>query len=71
MDTMTPFYPYRSRRRYKDGDGANADHTWNVKAEAFGKCRNDNSPYLIANEWIAAEVGHFLRLPTPVRHVDL
>ena len=65
MTINTPFYPYRSRRRYKDGDNANSDHTWKVKSEAFGKCKSEKSPYLIANEWIAAEVAHFLRLPVP------
>ena len=61
----SPFYPYRFRRRYKESDGVNADHTWVVTSHSIGKCKNDQSPYLIANEWIAAQIGHFLRLPIP------
>lgn len=62
---MVTFFPYRSRRRYRESPGINVDSTYTVKTEALGKGRSDESPYLIANEWIAANIAQFLRLPVP------
>lgn len=65
---MTNFYPYRSRRRFAHsgrGGGINQDNTWTVRTEAIGKGASDESPYLLANEWISANIAQFLRLPVP------
>ena len=65
---MLQVYPYKSRRKLitdgKAGD-INVDKTWTVKTEAVGKSQWTESPYLMANEWIAANIAHFLRLPVP------
>jgi hypothetical protein len=62
---MAPFYPYKTRRKYAESEGINADHSWVVRCQAFGKGASDVSPYLIANEWIASNIAQFLRLPIP------
>ena len=65
---MLQVYPYKSRRRFiTDGraGGINVDKTWTVKTEAVGKSQWTESPYLMANEWIAANIAQFLRLPVP------
>lgn len=63
---MVQFYPYRTRRKYRGPDqGVNSDHTWDVKCQAIGKAQNNESQYLIANEWISANLGQYLRLPVP------
>jgi hypothetical protein len=59
------FYPFATRRVLEESDGINSDTTFDVKTEAFGKSPSDVSPYLIANEWIAANIAWFLRLPIP------
>jgi len=61
---MAEFYPFMTRIPHS-GDGANSANTWIVTAQAYGKSANQNSPYLIANEWIAGAIGQFLRLPIP------
>lgn len=61
---MREFFPYKSRISYRSG-GVNQDHTWLVKCEAIGKARNEDSHYLMANEWIAGNIAQFLRLPIP------
>jgi hypothetical protein len=61
-------YPYKSRRHFHSigrGGGVNEDNTWLVKTEAIGKGRSDESPYLIANEWICGVIAQYLRLPIP------
>lgn len=65
---MPPFYPYISRRKFSVSNragGVNEDNTYIVKTEAIGKGKHDEAPYLIANEWIAANIAQFLRLPVP------
>jgi hypothetical protein len=62
---MAQIFPYRSRRKYSESEGVNRDNTYDIRCQAFGKSPSDVSPYLIANEWIAASVGQFLRLPIP------
>ncbi len=65
---MLRVYPYRSRRRFESAGrsgGVNEEQTWTVKTEAVGKSRWEESPYLIANEWISANIAQFLRLPVP------
>ncbi len=65
---MLQIFPYRSRRLFQtDGKagGINEEKTWTVKTEAIGKSQWLESPYLLANEWIAANIARFLRLPVP------
>jgi Phosphatidylinositol 3- and 4-kinase len=65
---MLRVYPYRSRRRFESAGrsgGVNEEQTWAVKTEAVGKSQWEESPYLIANEWISANIAQFLRLPVP------
>lgn len=65
---MLRVYPYRSRRRFETrgkAGGINADRTYLVKTEAVGKSQWLESPYLIANEWIAGQITQFLCLPVP------
>ena len=59
---MKPWFPYRSRTRYTASSGIN--ESWIVRCEAIGKTNEDHT-YLMANEWIAANLAHFLRLPVP------
>jgi hypothetical protein len=65
---MLNVYPYKSRRRFvttgRPG-GVNADRSFTVKTEAVGKAQWEESPYLLANEWISANIAQFLRLPVP------
>lgn len=58
---MKPWFPFRSRTRYKS-EGTN--EAWIISCEAIGKTNNDHR-YMIANEWIAANIAQFLRLPIP------
>lgn len=60
---MKNTYGFVTRRRKRDTEGVN-DSCWDVQLSAVGKGREEN-PYLIANEWIAANIGQFLRLPIP------
>ncbi|MBX3443996.1 MAG: hypothetical protein KF774_16425 [Planctomyces sp.] len=65
---MLQIFRYRSRRRFETdrrGGGVNSDHTFSVKTAAVGKSQWAESPYLLANEWIAANIAQFLRLPVP------
>ncbi len=65
---MLRVYPYRSRRRFEAAGRSgrvNEEQTWAVKTEAIGKSQWEESPYLIANEWISANITQFLRLPVP------
>ena len=39
--------------------------SWIVTSDFIGKTNTDNSPYLIANEFIAASLAQYLRLPVP------
>jgi len=55
-------FPYVGRARYEESAGVN--ELWSINTEAIGKDNEDN-PYLIPNEWIAANIGHFLGLPIP------
>jgi len=55
--------PFASRRKFDNSEGVNESYT--IKTRAIGKGNHQNFPYLIANEWIAANVGHFLGLPIP------
>jgi hypothetical protein len=63
--TDPSFYPFLFRRKMTDSEGINAEYTWRVRSEAIGKCKNPESPYLIANEWVSGCIGQFLRLPIP------
>lgn len=58
-------FPYKTKRRYAESEGINVDNTFDVECQAFGKSASDVSPYLIANEWIAASIAQFLQLPIP------
>jgi hypothetical protein len=62
---MHRIYPYRSKRKYSESEGINVDNTFDIECQAFGKSPSDVSPYLIANEWIAASIAQFLQLPIP------
>lgn len=66
---MLNLYPYKSRRKYpfnqNEDRPANADKTWLVKTEAVGKSQWEESPYLLANEWISANLAQFIRLQVP------
>jgi len=65
---MLNIYPYKSRRRFETtgrSGGINVDQTWTVKTQAIGKSQWAESPYLLANEWICANIAQFLRLPVP------
>ena len=65
---MVTTFPFKSRRLFRtDGrdGGVNSDSTFMVKIESVGKGRSQESEYLIANEWIAANICQFLRLPVP------
>lgn len=62
---MARIYPYRSRRKYSESEGINRDNTFDIRCQAYGKSPSDVSPYLIANEWIAASIAQFLQLPIP------
>lgn len=67
-NTMLNIYSYRSRRRFESigrGGGVNTEKTFVVKTEAIGKSQWNESPYLLANEWICANIAQFLRLPIP------
>lgn len=55
-------YTYATRKRKKNTEGVN--RSWDLTVEAVGKDRDQN-PYLVANEWIGACIGTFLRLPIP------
>lgn len=56
------WYTYDTRDSYLS-EGVN--NAWWVRHLAFGRESSDDSPYLIANEWICACIGAFLRLPIP------
>lgn len=58
---MQRWFPYVSRTRYSS-EGVN--EAWIVRCEAVGKTTADH-PYIIANEWISANIAQFLRLPVP------
>jgi hypothetical protein len=65
---MLNIYPYKSRRTFasvRRGGGINVDRTYVVKTEAIGKSPSEESPYLLANEWISSSIAQFLRLPVP------
>lgn len=65
---MVQVYPYRSRRNFRSegrAGGVNDEQTWSVRTEAVGKSQWNESPYLLANEWISANLAQFLRLPVP------
>ena len=65
---MLNIYPYKSRRTFASldrGGGINVDRTYAVKTEAVGKSKGEESPYLLANEWISSSIAQFLRLPVP------
>jgi len=65
---MLNVYPYKSRRSFEAtgrSGGVNAERSFTVKTEAVGKGQWRESPYLIANEWISANIAQFLRLPIP------
>lgn len=64
-ETMTNFYPYRTRRKYSESEGNNEENTFDVRSESIGKSPSDTSPYLLANEWICGRVAQFLQLPIP------
>ena len=55
-------YTFDSRQRLKD-QGVN--DAWLVKHQSVGKENSDESPYLLANEWICGSLGQYLRLPIP------
>ena len=59
---MKPWFPFRSRTRYDKSEGVN--EAWIIDCKAVGKT-NDNHRYMIANEWIAANIAQFMRLPIP------
>jgi hypothetical protein len=59
---MKRWFPYKGRTRYGASSGVN--ESWVVRCEAIGK-GNETHNYIIANEWIAANLGQFLRLPVP------
>lgn len=60
---MSRWYNYT--RREKVADDANGTHpAWWLFHRSLAKS-NKRNPYLIANEWIAANIGWFLRLPIP------
>jgi hypothetical protein len=56
------FFPYVSRRRFDRSEGVNDAYT--IRLQAIGKDNKENQ-YLIANEWIAAQIGRLLGLPIP------
>ncbi|HUP82152.1 MAG TPA: hypothetical protein VM260_26605, partial [Pirellula sp.] len=58
-------YGYKTRILFSQEGGINSDHTFLVNVEFIGKSSNDESPYLLANEYIAARIGYFLGLPIP------
>jgi len=60
---MAKFYNYISRQRFTDSDDSGVNESFHVKARHVGKRNTRYHPYLIANEWIAAEIAWFLRLP--------
>ncbi len=60
---MTRFYSYVSHSPYDGSSSANA--TYDIHLEGVGKCISEDSAYLIANEWISANLAWFLRLPVP------
>jgi hypothetical protein len=65
---MLQIYRYRSRRLFKTdnrGGGVNDIKTYTVKTAAVGKAQWNESPYLLANEWISAQIAQALRLPVP------
>ncbi|MDZ4659453.1 MAG: hypothetical protein SH868_17930 [Bythopirellula sp.] len=62
---MAISFPYKTKRKYSESDGINADDSWYVECDAIAKSPSDVSPYLVANEWIAANIAWFLRLPIP------
>src|ERR1044072_4485952 len=66
---MLQIYPYKSRRRFattgRGGGGVNEDVTYTVKTEAVGKSQWNESPYLLADEYIGAKLAQFLQLPAP------
>ncbi|MCE9547879.1 MAG: hypothetical protein K8T25_20600 [Planctomycetia bacterium] len=57
---MERSFPYASRRRFDRTEGVNDAFT--VKVNGIGK-GNIGSHFVIANEWISACLGTFLRLP--------
>lgn len=59
-------YGYESLDEVAKPGGVNRGWTATTKSYAKrGSARLDPNPYLIANEWIAACIGHALRLPVP------
>lgn len=57
------WYTYDSRERYLETGGIN--EAWWVKHRSLGRENSEESPYLLANEWICSSIGRFLRLPIP------
>src|SRR4051794_25675553 len=62
---MADVFPYRTKRKYSESEGINSENTFDITCQAFGKSPSDVSPYLIANEWIAASIAQFLQLRIP------
>ncbi len=56
------WYDFESREPYLS-EGIN--DAWWVKHLSLGKENSNDSPYLLANEWICGNIGQFLRLPIP------
>lgn len=59
---MARWFNYLSRRAFADDEGG-VNESFHVKTRHVGKRNTAEHPYLIANEWIAAEIAWFLRLP--------
>jgi hypothetical protein len=56
------WWTYVTRQRY--GRSATND-AWELTHRSIAKQNSPESPYLIANEWIASQIACFLRLPVP------
>lgn len=62
MGTGRIWWPYTTRERYKKSATNDA---WSLTHRSVAKSNSNESPYLLANEWIGSQIANFLRLPSP------